>query len=924
MSDQNDDSIANRAIVPPRYAPPHMLISLLERARLLKQMEKAREQKVILLRAPGGYGKTSLLIQWWDWLRNDGAVRIWLNLSAKYSEPVTFVAGLVEAAKRAGLAIALPEETGPLAGNAFKLAHYLAEVLAGNEEEIFIFLDDYHLVRSDRVDDILDQLLRDSGPRVHFIIAARRIPGISVQTLRIEGQLSEIGFHDLSFTNEEMARFFGSGLSDDALTTVAYKTEGWPAALQMINLGLAQGQDMEILLQEFSGKNHEVAAYLAEKVLGNLPQTKIDFLIKTSILSAVNGDIADYVCERSDGWAVLGSLDELGAFVNPIAAERNWYRYHELFADFLNRRLQLLGKLEIRRLHERASAWYEKHGQAIKAIDHAKTIGDIGRVEMLIGDADTSSFWLINDFGDYTNLVNSLPASVIKRMPRLSAIKAIQLVKDGALEDARAMLQAVRKDLTADVEDNPATSRLALDLKVVDSVLYVYLDGPPDLELVADLESAVAENPSDILVCGAIQNALTLFHYRLGNMKKAAEAAQTALELYLESGSSYGAVFMHLHRGMFALVAGQLTGALSSYQRSKNLYIRYSSDPDLAELIVLFKNEALYDRGALEVARTGLTDALVHASARDSWVEVLVGGYRAASALAFAADGYRAAMAVLDEAEIVADRRAYARMAYWTRMRRIYLAAVAGELDEAKVLCEKYGIDGKIETGTDALSWHEAGKRRLALARLALANLRHEDALNHFSELRTSAQARGLGWLELKLTLLEACALSALGRMEEAAPLIEKVLEATRTETMPSLILEEGSIALDILERYVRHIGWADLDADTFDWIAELIARAPLYRPGQSLETDPYSKRELDVIEALRDGLPTKRIADKLDVSDSAIAFHLKSIFKKAGVKNRNLAVAVIEKQRAFARDETLLDGRPRTPVIMPGNPDRR
>ncbi|QLC24887.1 hypothetical protein HFP57_07500 [Parasphingopyxis algicola] len=889
-----------------RYMPPHILVPLIERNRLLDLMEKARSQKLTLLRAPGGYGKTSLLVQWWNRLEQDDAVRIWLGLSAQHSEPDTFITGLAEAAGRAGLNVTPPDTQGPLSGNISKLSQSFADMLASHEGDIIVFLDDYHLIRSDRVDTPLDELLRNTGPNVHFVIASRSTPAIAVQTLRIEGQLTEIDILDLSFTDEETLRFFEDALDEDTLTMLAHKTEGWPAALQMINLNLAQGQDIDILLNEFSGQNNEVADYLAEKVLKRLPKEKVDFLLRTSILRLINGDIADFVCERTDGWSILDSLDELGAFLVPTSAERTWYRYHDLFAEFLQGQLRHIGRSAVERLHERASIWYESHGQTIDALQHALAVNDLERVVALIQSADSGSFWLIDNFSAHTGLFKRLPGTFIEDYPRLRALKAIELIKSGEMEKGSAMLDALDEEIG---DDDTELTRLARDMKLSNAVRKVYLDGPVDLTLVADLEQFIRKNPNETLMLGALHNALTLFYHRLGETKKAEDSAQVALELYLESGSRYGAVFMHLHRGMFALVAGHLEKAFSCYKRGEDLFHRYLGDAELATLITLFKSEAHYERGELDAAQSGLAESVEQASLGDSWLEVLVGGYRSASALAFATEGYAAAMAVLDRAETTAEDRGYARLEHWARMRRIYLASVAGKIDEAQHLCAEYGIGLKDKKAAGELSWRETHKHRLALARLALAEEHYEGVIPDLEALGSDAQAQGHGWLELKVMLLKAAALMELGRMDDAAPLVRRLLEWTRKETMPSIILEEGGLALDLIESFVRQTGIGELAAGQLDWIAELMARASDYRYGPALDPDPFSVRELDVIDGLRDDLPTKRIADRLEISDSAVAFHLKNIFKKAGVRNRHLVIPVIEKRQALARAAAEQDG---------------
>lgn len=878
---------------------PSISVPEFERKALLDKLEQARSSRATLLHAPAGYGKTSLLAQWRRRLEESGARPVWLSLSEQHRTPSSLAASLAAAAAQAGvIPAALSPAPSAAADAPTTLAQQFCDTLDTSAADVVFIFDNYTRARSEGVDALLDGLLRRAPPGVHFAVAARGQPGFLAQSLRMAGQLVELGSDQLSFTPGEMRALFGDALDDDELALLAEKTGGWPAGVRMIDLARRRGQDIETLLQEFSGANHQVGAYLTERVMRDLTASEVDFLVRTSLLSQVGGDVADFVLERDDSWAVLARLDAEGAFLIPLDAEHQWYRYQKLFAAFLQSALRRLGGAEIRRLHTRASVWHEKHGRIVDAASHALAVGDFDRVEALVTDADDERFWVVDRLSDYIGLVRGLPEDRVARLPRLRAIKVVHLAKRGKFAEAKALLESTFQPSGPD----------APSFLVLDALLKVYTDAVVDRDYIARLEEASNAASGRAIGRAMMNDLLALFYWRHGEADKAIRAATLAVKRYIAAHSRYGVMTMQMHRGMFDIAAARLHDAFARFTRAREVIRLFDSgNRDLAAVMALCTSEALYNRGDLAAAKAGLARALEHAATYDSWFEVLVAGYRTASALAFAEKGLQGAFEVLDAADRTAERRGFPRLAEWVRLRRAYLAAVAGDVAAACRLADVARSNerrkGAPREHGPAFGWREQLQHRLTLARLTLAERRADAALAELASIESDAQATGFHWLALKAAFLQAMALASKDRMDEASPIAERVLAWTRAERMPALILEEGFPAVRLLEDIARHAGFEAMAADAFDWIAELIARSADYRPGPAAE--PFSRREQDVLDALRRGLPNKQIADVLGVSHSAVSFHLKNVFRKAGVRSRHLVVPVTDKRRQLASATT-------------------
>ncbi|WP_217592006.1 LuxR C-terminal-related transcriptional regulator [Cohnella sp. GbtcB17] len=376
--------LATKLHIPPRR-PGTVL-----RRRLIDKLRQGLHRKLTLISAPAGYGKTTLV---GEWIADCGRRAAWLSLDEGDAEIARFlacfVASLQSIEEKVGegvLAVLQSPEPPPME----PILSALVEETAGMPP-FMIVLDDYHAAASKPVDAAVSFLLEHLPAHVHLAIVTREDPLIPLARLRARDQMTELRAAELRFTSAEIEGFLndvmGLHLPSDQVGVLESRTEGWIAGLQLAALSIQGDRGSDRFMQSISGSHRFVLDYLVEEVLHRQPEAVQDFLARTSILDRLCGSLCDALMPDSDipGGQRLLELERQNLFLIPLDHERRWYRYHHLFAESLQRKLQdRLDASGIAELHGRASAWYEAQGFEIEAFGHAAASADVDRAARLL------------------------------------------------------------------------------------------------------------------------------------------------------------------------------------------------------------------------------------------------------------------------------------------------------------------------------------------------------------------------------------------------------------------------------------------------------------------------------------------------------------------------------------------------------------
>jgi len=449
------DGVLATKLHPPRVQP-----GFVARPRLLDRLDEALAGQLVLVCAPAGFGKTALL---GDWARAGRRPVAWLSLDQGDNDPARFWRHLVAALDRIhpGIAEQLAPLLGPPAPPSFEgLVTALINQLATQhgDDEALLVLDDYHLLQAHQVHAALEFLLEHPPQGLLVVVASRADPPLALARLRARGQLVELRAGDLRFTAEEAAALLREAVGPDlplpqeSVAALAARTEGWVAGLQLAGLSLQGHKDVAGFVASFSGSHRYVLDFLAEEVLDRQPAEVRDFLLETSVLERLSGELGDAVTGRSDSQAMLERVERANLFLVPLDEVRGWWRYHHLFADLLRVRLHQQRPERMVELHRAAATWSEEHGLADDAIHHALAAEDGAWAARLVerhadamllsGERATVQLWLL-----------ALPDELVRSRPRLCLAQTWMALDSSDVAGAERSLHAAELAFAAATDE---------------------------------------------------------------------------------------------------------------------------------------------------------------------------------------------------------------------------------------------------------------------------------------------------------------------------------------------------------------------------------------------------------------------------------------------------------------------------------------
>jgi ATP/maltotriose-dependent transcriptional regulator MalT len=363
-------------VVPPRCP------GLIGRPRLLALASRLTAKRLAVIKAPAGFGKTSLAASWSDWLRESASSVAWLAIDSGDDEPSRFLFYMTQAMQRVAPAVGsdaldLIKESFLISPQA--IVSSLINDLIDVDEEIYLFLEDYHWVTHPGIHDAVAFFLRHAPSHAHVVLTTRTEPPLLLASLRANNQLLEIDASTLRFdlqeTRELLEREKPGSLELADVKLLHSRTEGWPAALRIVASTSSRGQDFAQFVRNLSGTQRTINAYLAE-MLDGLAGDIVSFMLRTAILDRMSGPLCDVVTQATSSQDFLVSIEKRQLLLTALDQDSKWFRYHPLLAEYLKQRLGSELGNELAELHQRAAGWYASQELWTEAVQHAIAAGD--------------------------------------------------------------------------------------------------------------------------------------------------------------------------------------------------------------------------------------------------------------------------------------------------------------------------------------------------------------------------------------------------------------------------------------------------------------------------------------------------------------------------------------------------------------------
>jgi LuxR family maltose regulon positive regulatory protein len=840
--------------------------------------------RLVLVAAPAGFGKTTLLTQW---LAATDARVAWLSLDARDADLRRFLTHLV-AAVRAGSPEVGAEAVALLEGDSSPRAEDVLAALVDDLDALpvptVLALDDYHVVDAAEVHEAVTFLLDNLPPRVTLAMTTRADPPLPVARLRARGELLEVRADDLRFTEAEAAAFLndvmGLGLEAAHVAALEQRTEGWATGLQLAALSAARAGDRDGFVEAFAGSHRFVLDYLVEEVVVGQPEDVRSFLLDTSVLDDLSGPLCDAVTGRTDGQQQLEALERANLFVVPLDDERQWWRYHHLFAEALRARLAAEDPERVALLHQRAAGWYAEADRLPDAVRHALAGGDDEQAADLV-ELGVPGMRLRREDRAMREWLRALPEDVVRRRPLLATHLAWARLSEGDLDGLDRWLDAAEAVLGSQ-SSPPSTAaspaaRAARDQDLAGLPAMIQLYRTTSAQARGDVAEAVTRasrardlaGPDDHFTRGASLGFLGLAAWGAGDLPAAADTFGEAVGHIRAAGNVADGLGMTVVLASIARDRGRPDEARRLHERALEAATALPPLSTTGDLHVGLA-DVLVEHGLLAEAE-GHLQAAADLGERGSLIENRHRPALARAALLRARGDLDGAVAALDEAE------ALLLPGYFPEVQpipaaRARIRIVQGNPAHARDWASTHGVD---LDGDDFLGEYD----RLTLARLMVAERADLERVVALAErVATSAEAAGRGGSVLDAHVVRALAHDAAGDRDAALVALYGALALGVPHGYRRLFLDEGAPMVELLR------------ASTDDLAAVVLAAAEV-EVAPAVRAEGLSERELEVLRLLATELTGPEIAQRLYVSLNTLRTHTKHIFTKLDVNTRRAAV---------------------------------
>src|SRR5712675_2135294 len=760
-------------IVPARFR------GLVARPRLLAILSELPAKRLGVIKAPAGFGKSSLAATWAEKLEQSGNYVGWLTIDSDDDEATRFLFYVSQALHHAcpdvgAGAIGLILENNLIDPTAIlsSLINDLAEI----EDDIYLFLEDYHWLSASRIHQAVGYFLKHAPSHCHVALTTRTEPPLPLATLRAKNQLIEIDSVALRFDMQETQAFLDGtkpGVLELAdVQLLQRKTEGWPAALRIISsLPSQSGFGLKEYVHNLSGSQRPIAAYLAE-MLDGLPVELVDFMLRTAILDRLSGPLCEAVTDSSSSRTILASLAQRQMLLTPLDNDGVWLRYHALLAEYLRQRLEADRGIETPELHRRAALWYASKELWTEAVQHA----------IAAGDSDRAISWIKNcamtliKRGDLFTLLDwqrQFPDELMRGQPEVRLAIAWGLALALRFDEALLLATEIENDIAA---THLSESDLLCECQTIRSVALVLKD---DSEQALPLAQACLNGSSDPWTANVASNVLRYGHLKAGDLKQFYATPWVPYSPEEDRRNVFASVYRRCLHGLAEERQIRLAAADGHYRRALR-----SAEQDVgpnsiaAALPGSLIARIRYEQGQLDEAEACVIDRVPLISS-GTMLDCVWSAYFVIARVATARMNFERAHTLLERAENLGVARDWGRLSAGAIAEQARLYLNDGRLDEAAACVDRLERLARKYPAPRPCAWSEIEWcHKLSRAHLLEQQARPDEAISPLQQLQREAEAmQHRQFLICVAIRLSAVQLSA-GKVAEAVARFRRVLTA--------------------------------------------------------------------------------------------------------------------------------------------------
>ena len=851
-----------------KLSPPGNRAPLVHRSKILETLSASRLKKLSFIKAPAGFGKTTVLTQLWNELIKSKNHVAWLSLDEDDNDFNHFLLYVTTALEKTIPGICSGTK-GLLQAERLisekMIISTLINELSGHDSPIFIFLDDYHFISENVIHNALDYLLIHIPANTHLIIASRREAPLCTARLKTLNQLVEIDVSQLRFTLNEsdllLNKLTGFELTNHDISKLHNMTEGWPGGLQLASISLHTHKDKSAFINSFSGNLTSVRNFLASDVLEQQPEELVSFLLKTSILKQMNSDLCNSIADIDNSTKMLDILETNNLFLFPLDENRQWYRYHHLFSTFLKQRLETEFPRMVPELHLKAYNWFKNRGQTDTALYHAFAAGKISLAADLI---EESSMILVKNgyMNSFLGLVKKLPDNLLRRRDKLKIAKGWALCLTNRPREAEEFLNNFISD-----DDSE-------DIRIEEgSIRAVCASFTHNIILAEKLASKWMEQSmkKDPWVIATLGNVLTHANFHLGNFYKAREI-QMWTRKYQKSAA--GITSELYGRGLLGLIhtaQARLHGAEKHYRQAIQVAKSVAGEKTaVTSMTSALMFDLLFEWDRLDEAEK-LIEGCLDLIEIGCHIDVLIACYIPLSRFLALKNKYEESLLLLNRLEEVGEDQGSQLLLSTVLHEKIRIMINHGELQRAAILYlnNNINLNKKLEKDQISLDVAIIELEKKAEARIFIAKNELIKAIEILGPLVEVTGNMKFFRRKIELQVLLSVAYNMAGHKDKALNCLSDALFVTKPQNMIRTFTEEGREVKTLLEILAKQ---SDSNA-TKDYLNKIIKSFDSnYNNLPDQLPEPLNQREIEILEIMAKGLLNKEIANVLDMTINNIA----------------------------------------------------
>jgi LuxR family transcriptional regulator, maltose regulon positive regulatory protein len=888
---------------------PLIPASYVQRRSLHEWAQKVLAAPTTIIQAPAGYGKTTLLAQLRQLLRENGTSAHWVATISADREPESFLAAL-------GASCGMPEN--PQAQPPERQLTQFASWLAQQAQPSCLLLDDADRLNDSPSGRLLYELIEALPPAVHIVCTGRSSPELPRARERGYGRLFELGTRQLSFVAEDVVALLtagGAATPERAeLERFLGRSEGWPMIVRREVEAIAAGGDYRGVVDRLTGKRHDIADFFEAEVLRDEREEMLRVLEATAICEQPNGPLLAALTGLENAHALLDEACERGLFVSATDESRSCYRLQRLFSEALRLRLERRSPSQAAALHQRAAEWYESSGGLVEAVDHAIQGGDTARAARIF-EMHSDDFYETGHESAILPVASRIPAGLRWRHPRMLLAMSWRLLAEWQFEKARTLLARAQTRIdemagTGECESSVLTE-LRHQLLHGRLMMAQYEDNFAFIEGHAEalLRSYSGTSP---YIRGSMHAAMLSAareQYRLGRIDSLEVLARQQFQAV---ESRYVTVFLEAIIAPAYLIRGRAQAAIITLSAALRTALEVSG-PTLGSLVALPLAEAYYDRGEIEQSLNLLETYLPH-SREVGFADQLICGCTTRARIARIRGERDASLYALEEAIQFASERSFERLTQMLVAERIDLLCRWDAASEAAKAGTRIGLRRSSDSVMPGPRTTRArGALAYAWTSIALSRGRFADAIRVARKWRNLTEAAGalrdaLRW-SVRLTVLLQRAGDDYGARRE----LHRAIVAAAPAGLTQPFLEEIDLLTPLLEGVTdpshptRAVAADSATLALLEWLAKASggesARSVQHPPVEAsilVAASPeqrLSPRETEILTLAGGGLSNAEIGQRLSLVEGTVKWHFQRIFDKFGTRRR---LIVLERARAM------------------------